>query len=226
MKYIALFIFAVCLSMPCFSSPANAAGEKGINQPLAALFESRVIVFGHRPKRYSRQWHFIRQADRVEKQMPDQQRDEVWLKGKDGSLNSYRAIYDKPRLVITYNRSDLKSISNYPRWDLVATVLPADLRNRLKYQGSAEVLGHPASRYRGHLNGADVELTWIDDLMLPALYREIGQRRDTQVELKKLYTLKKAPWKPIVTAGYRFMDFADVGDNEADPALQELTHRH
>ncbi len=226
MRYISLVILAACFSMPCFSSPANAAGEKGINQPLAALFESRVIVFGYRPKRYSRQWRFIRQADRVEKQMPDQQRDEVWFRDKDGSLKSYQAIYDKPRLVIEYNRSDLKSISNYPRWNLVATVLPAELRSKLKYQGAAEVFGHPASRYRGHLNGADVELTWIDDLMLPALYREIGQRRDTQVELKKIYTLGKAPWKAVVTTGYRFMDFADVGDNEADPALQALAHGH
>ncbi|HFQ80722.1 MAG TPA: hypothetical protein ENK33_05040 [Desulfobacterales bacterium] len=219
-----VFVLAVCLATLHFAVPVNAAAGTGVSQPLTALFESRVIVFGHRPKRFSRLWHFIRQADRVEKQMPEQHRDEVWFKDKDGSLKAYQFISDKHRLVIEYNRGDLKSISNYPSWNLVASILPAELRGKLKYQGATRIFGHPASLYRGNLNGADIELTWLDDVMLPAHYREIGQRRDTQIELKKLYNPKDAPWKARVTTNYRFMDFADVGDNESDPALIELTH--
>ncbi|MFW8600653.1 hypothetical protein ACOHYD_04140 [Desulfobacterota bacterium M19] len=221
-----IFILTACLTTVCFILPVSAAEKTGISRPLSALFESRVIVFGHRPKHFSRLWHFIRQTDRVEKQIPDQQRDEVWFRGKDGSLKAYQFISDKHRMVIEYNRGDLKSISNYPSWDLVATILPAKLRSKLKYQGSAKIFGHPASLYRGNLNGADVELTWLDDVMLPAKYREINQRRDTQIELKKLYNPKDAPWKARITTNYRFMDFADVGDNESDPALRELAHGH
>ncbi len=108
----------------------------------------------------------------------------------------------------------------------MAAILPAELRDKLKYQGSTKIFGHPASLYRGNLNGADVELTWLNDVMLPAHYREISQRRDTRIELKKLYSPKDAPWKARVTTNYRFMDFADVGDNESDPVLRELAHRH
>ncbi len=103
-----VFVLAACLTALYFAVPVNAAEKTGINRPLTALFESRVIVFGHRPKHFSRLWHFIRQADQVEKQMPDQRRDEVWFRGKDGSLKAYQFISDKHRLVIELQQGGSK----------------------------------------------------------------------------------------------------------------------
>jgi hypothetical protein len=55
------------------------------------------------------------------------------------------------------------------------------------------------------------------DLMVPEkVIRTTGKERE-QLTLVQAWPLTDAPWQPVATAGYRVLDFADLGDNERDP---------
>ena len=193
-------------------------------QSISAAYESRFIKLAIRPQASKHQWQFIRSDNRVEKRTNKQGQIEVWKRDK-GEI-SYSHIFIKQKRMVEYTSGDLRSLGQYPQWDLVKYIIDPEMLNKLQKIGDTKVKGYTASKYKGQLKGVDYEITWINDLKLPAVIRQVRNGSENSVHLKELYTQGEMPWKAIDTTNYLAMDYADLGDNEADPVWGNLALEH
>lgn len=140
----------------------------------------------------------------------------IWRRDTHGHISHLEAWMERG-IVVEYVPGDLRALGAMPVWEdlqgLVERVrLDADLRRR----GSGGHRGLPATRYAGSVEETDLELTWIPSLRLAA---ELEERRDgttTRLELRQVYRLRDAPWRPPDLGSLRTVDFADLGDAPPD----------
>src|SRR5207344_1947044 len=91
-------------------------------------------------------WYFVREADRVESIRPDEGVAEIWRRGAGGHID-YEQVYARLARVIEYSWGQLEALHRTPDWTLVSTLVASGLLDKLERVGSAEVLGHTASRH-------------------------------------------------------------------------------
>ncbi|WP_428623689.1 hypothetical protein [Sedimenticola sp.] len=190
---------------------------------IAALYETRQIQLSIRPTLAKQQWRFWRTGNHVEKSIPSIGRSEVWEKRGDEISFSHHFI-DLERAV-DYTSGDLKALGQYPDWDEVAHIISPSMLEKLVKVSTRRVFGYDAVVYSGQFNATDVEIVWIDELKLPALIREVHQGQEFSVHLLEIYPARKAPWSRPVTSYFKRLDYADLGDNEADPVWGRLAHQ-
>ncbi len=210
-KYLWLAVFV-------FTSQNIVAEE--IEKNISAMYESRFIKLAIRPQSSKQQWKFIRSDNRVEKRTDDSNQIEIWQKDKNEI--SYFHIFKNHKRIVEYTSGDLRSLGQYPQWDLVKYIIDPEMLNKLQKVGGTKIMGYSASKYKGQLKGIDYEITWIDELKLPAFIRQLKNGSEVSVHLLSLYAQDEMPWKAIDTSQYLAMDYADLGDNEADPVWGEL----
>jgi hypothetical protein len=216
------FIWAAILVLLVFVP--GVQGEQQSPQAVSARFESSVINLGHRPQRNTWEWSMLRDASRVETRDGNGATGELWQRHPQGMF-SYHRLFHAEKRSIDYSDGDLRSLHRFPEWEVLSTVVDMkELRKVLKKTGEQEVLGRGASRYQGQVNGVDIEVLWLEQERLPALVRQSYSDRVVTLQLKAVWPATEAPWSPTVLRDYDRMDYADIGDNEADKLVQGILH--
>ncbi|WP_198264835.1 hypothetical protein [sulfur-oxidizing endosymbiont of Gigantopelta aegis] len=210
---------------------ANAAAFNGVDadKPIVALYETRQIKIALQPQLNKQQWQFWRSKNRVEKsyqEAKNMHKNEIEIWEKNAQDISFSHVFLEQQRIIEYNAGDLRSLGQVPNWDRVQHLISPELLNQLTKTASLKVLGYEASQYSGQIQGVDLTVIWIDDLQLPAMIRQIKSNMTYSVHLLAIYPQEKSPWKRAEIEHFLTMDFADLGDNEADPIWASLGNKH
>lgn len=189
---------------------------------LAGRFEIRTDREQNGPMPAPVTWYFWRSANQIEILDDDRGRGELWRKDKSGSVLLTKLFHPEQRAIKFYP-GDLRALALKPNWErLVHIIDPQHLSADLKITGEQDVLEKKATVYRGPMAGALIEVWWLPQEDIPALIRKEYPDRTVTLRLMELYPLAQAPWPSADLSRYRFMDFADLGDHESDPFVQQL----
>lgn len=217
--------YFLLLAQLVFAQPSNIAIDNEQSMvPLAALYESRQIKLAIRPQTAKQQWQFRRSENRVEKHLLTEKKVELWEKYKHEI--SFSHIFLEHKRIVEYNAGDLRSLGQHPDWSMVQHIIDPQILKRLQKIGETKILGYQATQYKGQLNGTDFEVSWIDELQIPALIRQINRDVTYSVHLLEVYPQATSPWKKLDTEGFLAIDYADLGDNESDPLWAALGDHH
>lgn len=187
---------------------------------VAARFEVRVSpAAGEAPP--PRTWLLWREPDRVETRLPTGV-GEIWRRDGRGDVY-YRRLFHEHRRLIEYTPVDLRALGAAPDWARLAHLIdPALLGNELKRVGTTTAFDRAAIRYRGRVRGIRHEVLWLVRERLPARMRLQYGDRTVTVRLKAIHPIERSPWPRTNTDAYRVTDYADIGDDDADPFLRRL----
>ncbi len=195
------------------------ATQVAVDTPLVARYETFHDTHG-KPQT----WWYLRRAHRIEKRIPQLGRAWIWTHHHD-HLTMQQVLLREKR-VIDYTTADLKSIRNHPEWKTLRHMLDPHLLSRLKRGTKTQVMGHPAVRYEGVIESTKLKILWLEDLRLPAEITRSHRGQTSRIRLTALYPEAQSPIQPIKLDDFEHMDFADLGDNEADPLWSRLAHPH
>lgn len=188
---------------------------------IAARYEVRQSQISRRPRSHTFQFDFWRTGDRIEIHNLATHSGEIWIRAADGDIVYQRVFHDDKR-VIEYTSGDLRALNRYPSWEAKAGLIEPSVLQRLQHTGSSAYLGRPAEHYQGQIDGIDVELLWFADLKLPAQIRYVSEGHEHSLNLLEYYRASQAPWERPSIRDYQSIDYADLGDNEADPFIQKV----
>lgn len=198
-------LLALCLAGPLW------AGEAGGNAVEAG--QAWVAEYQLHDAQGDRTLVVVRDEQRVEYRETGQPI-RVWRQGGDGL--EHHQIFPDDRKVVVYTPGDLRALGHTPDWTKLSELVDPALRDQLKDAGSTRISGEQARRYRGTRDGARIELAWLQSPALPARYRRNAGEERFELTLRKLE--RRAAGEAFTpTAGYREMDFADIGDMALDP---------
>lgn len=228
------FILAALTILPSVIVASHPAGEVAVSdrtteyKEVVCLFENSVITYSRRPQMRTAEYVLWRTNDEVRRQNMEKTDVTYWKRNADGSV-SYHMLLPAHERVIDYNEGDLKVLQRLQTWDEVATF--GDIRallSQLSHDGSVEVrgLGRSAERYVGQINGVDMEIHWLPEEQVPALFRRGFHAELVTMRLVEMLDPSDSRWEPLSDAHYDRYDYADVGDNEDDPVFGFLHHAH
>ena len=224
-------ILASVMGGVLFGANLQASNEvRNANPVIAAQYETRSIQLARRPQASRHRWHLLRSARQVEVWNSGGAQRQRWQRSTNGAID-YSRIFLQPRKSVDYTAGDLRSLGRYPDWGQLTGVIDPAVLRQLTPSGNVEVLGRQAERYLGQVNGVDMEIWWLSDLELPALVRRVHGDREVSIHLLDLQTGGAASQSFVDTGSYDHLDYADLGDMEADPFVQKLQlaeggHRH
>jgi hypothetical protein len=135
----------------------------------------------------------------------------IWRQLDDGV--ELLELHPDQGYAVRYAPGDLRALDREPDWSHVSGLAPPALRTALGPGKAMRTLSHDAIRYRGRgSDGRAVELDWLPEAALPALYRVGDRKRDG--ESFELQRLQREDDKQAfaTTSGLREIDGADLGD--------------
>jgi hypothetical protein len=209
-----LMAAALQLAMLCASAVAV--------EPLAARYET-TFAGKDAPAVEQPAWYFVRTPERIT--TASGERAEIWERAANGSIWLQRAFREH-RFVVEYAPAELAARGSKPDWEGLGAIVSAAVREALKQTDETrEVFGKTAQILRGQRNGEDVEVWWLGKEGIPALLKRGNARGVLTMRLAELRENAAADW-PIAayeqTREYRWVDAADLGDMEHDPAIKRL----
>lgn len=210
------------------TAPASLSGISP-TAPLGCRFEKRVAD-GKTEQRSN--LYFWRQAARTETRDDLSKQGEIWEQDSAGHL-FYTRLFFPERVALEYSPGDLAATGTTVSWEqLEALVDPSAFGKTLKLEGTASFAGLAAERYAGTLGGVATEIDWLPTLKLPSRILKKPQETAMQwsmAECAEASRFSVQPISPQELAGFRQLDFSDLGDMESDPMVQrilELTGGH
>jgi hypothetical protein len=226
------FLFCVLGLVAVEAQAADTkAPDKG--QPdLACRFETRRLHRGEHERAETQDWYLWRQTASVAMQERNGKSGHLWRRDSNNQI-SYQWLFPIAKKAIIYYPGDLRALQQYPDWKKLAGVIdPALLGSALTAHGEVTIRNRRARRYRGRVDGQEIEVLWLEQEQLAARVHRRRKEDQEIVELKELYPLEQSPWPRLEAVGYESMDYADVGDKEADPFVRAFlrgggrTHGH
>lgn len=211
----------VSVSLLFATAPVMRAADTTDPAPaVAGRFELRISpAAGETPR--PRTWLLWREPDRVETRLPTGV-GELWWRDVRGDVH-YQRLFHEHRRLIEYTPVDMHALGAAPDWARLAHLIdPALLGNELKRIETTTAFGRAAVRYRGRVRGIRHEVLWLVRERLPAHMRIRYDDRTVTVRLKAIHPIEQSPWPRTNTEAYRVTDYADIGDDEADPYLRRL----
>lgn len=206
------------------AAAANAAPAAVVDSatPAAVAPDAQALIAQYtvRDARGERSLTLVRSADRIEYRQPGEPA-ELWRQTPDGIARL--ELFAEEKRSIAWAPGDLRTTGRMPQWQQLASPINPQLRDKLKRDGSAKVLGLSAERYRGEsAEGQPIALEWLAGEGLPAYYRTGPAKPkagDTGFYELKLVKLERVGAQTAFTAtgDYRETDYADLGDMELDP---------
>ncbi|QQQ02218.1 hypothetical protein [Lysobacter enzymogenes] len=198
------------------AAPADTVAASATVPDTQAL----VAEYKVRDARGERSLTLVRSADRIEYRQPGEPA-ELWRQTPDGIARL--ELFAAEKRSVAWAPGDLRTTGRMPQWEQLASPINPQLRDKLKRDGSAKVLGLSAERYRGEsAEGQAIALEWLSAEGLPAYYRTGPAKPkagDTGFYELKLVKLERVGPQTAFTAtgDYRETDYADLGDMELDP---------
>ncbi|ALN59744.1 lipoprotein [Lysobacter enzymogenes] len=215
---------ACALAGPAWAGDAAAANATPADTVAASATvpdtQALVAEYKVRDARGERSLTLVRSADRIEYRQPGEPA-ELWRQTPDGIARL--ELFAAEKRSVAWAPGDLRTTGRMPQWEQLASPINPQLRDKLKRDGSAKVLGLSAERYRGEsAEGQAIALEWLSAEGLPAYYRTGPAKPkagDTGFYELKLVKLERVGAQTAFTAtgDYRETDYADLGDMELDP---------
>ena len=171
-------------------------------------------------------WKFVRNGAYVMHERPE--RTLRWTRMSDHEIG-LEQFFPKEKVVLEFAHSEMKARSEEISWSSIAHVVDTNLLSRLAPKGSKKLMGRVGTLYTGKIEAADWQVIWFADLSLAAKVTRRDKKGSMTTEIKKLLVGEGSD--PDFRE-YRRVDFADLGDLESDPTMQNLirtvgdTHRH
>jgi hypothetical protein len=166
-------------------------------------------------------WRYWRSPNRIAFEHPEPGVVEVWSRYPNGELAFERWFTDAGRAV-TYTSGELRSVGRDGGWAAQTAIVPPAVMGVLASHGKASFRCLAAERRAGELHGRRYRLTWLPALELPAelvVTTASGEHRLVLEALSGANELEEAFARGL---SLDRLDFADVGDNEADPFIAKL----
>lgn len=169
--------------------------------------------------KHSRLVNVYRSKDRVYRAYPKHGVAEMWQRSNRGALQ-YRRIYFRQKLVVEYGETDTTLLGSYaafpgelqlidPRLDPHWRAMPG-CGEKSSVEGKALCYG-----------SAGVELYWLSEQALPLSATWSHGEHHYQLALRSLKPLDFAPVAAELDT-FEYIDFADIGDNEAHSGLGSI----
>jgi hypothetical protein len=223
-RMLAIANFSILfVAVPAAAEAGKQAGSTAALPRLSGRFETDVIKFARRPIRGAYRWRFWRDEDTIETNREDTNVGERWTKTPSGKIKHVK-IFHADKHAIDYETGDLKALNAYPDWQRQMTMVAPELLEELQKVEDTTFLDRPAVKYQGQVRGVDVEIVWLANEKLPAFIRRVYPDRTVSMKLLELHALQDAPSQPADSRGYHHIDYADVGDMEADPFVRKFVH--
>lgn len=221
MKYIT-WIVAAFLPLLARAEEPHAAEQ---NAPAIACEFETIIEQGDASEPKKRVWRLWRSEAEVETQEVGDKDGEAWNRNARGEITYYR-VFHPERRAIEYQPTDLTIAKSTPEWDRLRSVIsPEFIAKNLKRIGEEKVLDRTAIRYEGDVSGSKFEVLWLDAEQVPALVRETRDKHVSTIKLTSIQLLDHSPWPFGLKNDYEIIEFADLGDKESDPTLQQMLKR-
>jgi len=192
---------------------------------IACEYETSVIQLAQRPKRNSHTWQFWRDNKTVEIFNSHTQLSEKWMISSKDEI-SYLKVFHSHQQVIEYYPSDLRSLHSYPEWEKITHLIDVQLLKQLKHTSTTTLFSQAAKVYQGQFKGVDIKVTWLVNAEVPAEIQRIYPNKQVILTLKNLMPLEQSTLVRPDFSQYNMMDYADIGDNEADPVLKAIMPKH
>lgn len=205
---------------PATANATPAAADIAIAPAATPDTQALVAHYTVRDARGERTLTLVRAADRIEYRQPGEPV-ELWRQTPDGIARL--ELFAAEKRSVAWAPGDLRTTGRMPQWEQLASPINPQLRETLRRDGSAKVLGLSAERYRGEsAEGRAIALEWLSGEGLPAYYRtgptkpKMGDAGFYELKLVKLERVD-AKTAFTATGDYRETDYADLGDMELDP---------
>ena len=207
---------SACATTPKPVCPDVAALTAGATDAeiLGARYVQRVNVRGEAA--VEREWHYWRKPHLVAYEYPDNGISEVWYRTPNGRISLERRFDDYGRS-IQYEPADLSMMSRADQWgELRATVVLDE------FEPEAVSACAGTQTFVRKRDEAESVVQWLPGLHLPASITTVRDGRRTETELLSVTTAADAERFFAVGLEYDSMDYADIGDNEADPFIRQM----
>ena len=167
-------------------------------------------------------WRYWRRENRVAYEYPERGISEVWLRNKKGQLSFQRWFMHEERIIV-YEFGDLRSVGKETQWQRVEQPFNLDELEQLKTAGQLKYHCLPAARYRGKRRDGDhVEVVRLQANGAIAAIAIDSINGSVKTRLTELKPAGEVAVFFASASDYRSTDFADVGDEEADPFISRL----
>lgn len=213
-KKAVITVFSMAVMLPVL---ANDCDKKITAKKLMASYQTSSKAETKRVQN----WQYIRQADKVIFYYPQRNIVEQWSKDKRQKVIFERWFVSAKR-VIQYNNGDLKSINNDKRWSDVSHIFQPEALKTLKKTGDSKYACWTQENYRGVQGESTVYVEWLPQLQLLKKITLTQNKQSKTIQLEKLQALNAANTMLKARETYDEMDFADIGDNEADPFISNM----
>lgn len=217
---LALGLLVTACEPPLTEVPASG----GEAPELLAVFDLTRHERG-RPADPRRSFRLWREKDRIVYATEGETTVRMWRRTAHGDISHFEA-WPGRKVAVEYVPGDLRALGAMPVWEGLQGLVERDLlATSLHQRGTGRHRGMRVTRYAGSVEGTELELTWIPSLRLPAELEEVRDGGTSRLELRQVYRLQEAPWRPPDLRSMRTIDFADLGDTP--PGLvPRPTHRH
>ncbi len=145
---------------------------------------------------------------------------EVWERLKNGQLRLIK-YFDEYKQGIEYEPNEINIKHNIASWQLKKQLIPPSLLNNMRLVANFKKGCDARQQYENKKN--KITLRWLVNYKL---VEKLKIRNDNEILSWKLIEIieDSAQVKNVFTshAKYKMTDYADVGDNEADPFLSKM----
>lgn len=217
---LALGLLVAACAPPLTQVPANGAEAP----ELLAVFDLSRRV-GEGPADPRRSFYLWREKGRIVHATEGDAAVRVWRRSAHGDISHLEAWTDR-EIAVEYVSGDLRALGALPVWGDLQGLIERDLLGTaLPERGTGSHRGVRVTRYAGSVEGTELEITWIPSLRLPAELEKRWQGGTSRLELRQVYRLQDAPWRPPDLRSLRTIDFADLGD-APEELIPPSMHRH
>ena len=170
-------------------------------------------------------WRLWRTRDRIETRNETTQTGEVWTRVSTNQI-AHDKLFLADRTVLEYAPGELRAAQQRVDWDRLGGLVEAKVLARdFKPGGTTTILGRRAQQYQRKTASGTEEIWWLPAEQIAALIRRELPDRTVTTQLQEIYPAGQPPWAPGSTAGFRTIDFADLGDMESDPFVRKITRQ-
>jgi hypothetical protein len=188
--------------------------------------------YTHREGVSETQWRVWRDSQRHIREYPHNGTAELWT--VDGNGVFHTKYFHADRQAIEFQPTDLAMLGAAPEWQDLQLLVSAELLSALPVVSQGKSKMGPWVRQRGMHGGSTWDITMGTDLMLPLKLRRQKDGATQELLLTRAMMLTDADWAPESVAGYRHLEYSDLGDYERDPFVAQVhgllfpehTHEH
>lgn len=166
-------------------------------------------------------WEWIPKDQRVLYVYPDRQIAEGWTVLTNGRVRLERAFLDAHR-GISYEPADLLDIQAESNWQHLRQPVPESLLGQLNRTDSKGEGCDRIDIYEGRIGDTRYEIHWAVAGNYPQQFVSHQQGREVRQHLERLLSAADVEVRLAQMGAVDYMDYADVGDNEADPFVLQL----